>query len=253
MGLIDTHTHIVDDSYDKDREEVLSRAEEAGVTGIWAVSENRADAERAIELSQKYPILKPLAGLHPDNPDLEAADEVYQFIHEHHPSLLGIGEVGLDYWKVKEDKALAIQRQIFVDFITLSKTYDLPLNVHSRSAGLATIECLIENGATRVQMHAFDGKASKALVGVEAGFYFSIPASIVRDRQKLKLVKRLPLSCLLVETDSPVLAPEQRQRNEPHQVNVAVDAIAEIKQIAREAVLEAVFENTCALYNLHEK
>ncbi len=250
MGLIDTHTHLVDDAYKVDRADVLLRAEAAGVTGVWAVSENVSDAKRAIELSQEFPILKPLAGLHPDNPCLEQAEYVYQFIHDHHDELLGIGEVGLDYWKVKDDKGLERQRDIFVRFIELSKQYGLPLNVHSRSAGRATIECLLEHGASQVQMHAFDGKASKAMPGVEAGFYFSIPASIVRSRQKQKLVKQLPLSCLLVETDSPVLAPVQGERNEPMHILQAVEAISEIKQITAEEVREVTYQNTKTLYNL---
>lgn len=250
MGLIDTHTHIVDDSYDGDRAEVLQRAQDAGVTGVWAVSENVSDAKRAVQLSQEFPILRPLAGLHPDNPSLDDAELVYQFIHEHHSELLGIGEVGLDYWKIKDDEGLEKQRDIFVQFIALSKQYGLPLNIHSRSAGRATIECLLEQGATQVQMHAFDGKASKAMPGVEAGFYFSIPASIVRSRQKQKLVKQLPLTCLLVETDSPVLAPVQGERNEPSNVFLAVQAIAEIKQISVEEVMEVTFHNTTTLYRL---
>ena len=97
-------------------------------------------------------------------------------------------------------------------------------------------------------MHAFDGKASTALPAAEAGFFFSVPASIVRSRQKEKLVERLPLSCLLVETDSPVLAPVPSQRNEPCNLMIAVDAIAAIKGLAREAVIEAVVENTARLY-----
>jgi len=124
----------------------------------------------------------------------------------------------------------------------------LPLNVHSRSAGRHAIALLLEHNAKKVQLHAFDGKASAALPAVEAGFFFSIPPSIVRSRQKQKLVKQLPLSCLLVETDSPVLGPSPDERNEPANSVISINAIAEIKNISKEEVMETVFDNTCRLF-----
>ena len=107
---------------------------------------------------------------------------------------------------------------------------------------------LQEESAARVQMHAFDGKAGAALPAVEAGYYFSIPPSVVRSRQKQKLVKQLPLSCLLVESDSPVLGPNPKERNEPANILTSVKAIAEIKDISVQEVLETVCENTARLY-----
>ena len=80
------------------------------------------------------------------------------------------------------------------------------------------------------------------------GFFFSIPPSVVRSRQKQKLVKHLPLSCLLVETDSPVLGPERQKRNEPANVIVSIQAIAELKNVGQREVIEAVAENTRRLY-----
>ena len=122
------------------------------------------------------------------------------------------------------------------------------LNVHSRSAGRHVISMLLENNAKKVQLHAFDGKASTALPALEAGYFFSIPPSISRSRQKQKLVKQLPLSCLLLETDSPVLGPVPDERNEPANITHVVDAIAEIKNVSKEEVIENAFENTCRLY-----
>jgi TatD DNase family protein len=132
--------------------------------------------------------------------------------------------------------------------VALSLELDLPLNIHSRSAGRATIDLLIERGAKRALLHAFDGKASTALPGVEAGYFFSVPPSIVRSRQKQKLVKRLPLESILLETDSPVLGPEPGERNEPRNVAVSLRAIAEIKEIPERAVAEAVRENARRLF-----
>lgn len=171
-----------------------------------------------------------------------------EFVRDHAAEWIAIGEVGLDYWKTKSEEDRDTQRRILLRFSALALELDLPLNVHSRSAGHHTIELLLRAGAKRVQMHAFDGKASNALAGVEAGFFFSVPPSIVRSIQKQKLVRRLPLSSLLLETDSPVLGAEAGQRNEPANVVFSLRAIAEIKGLREVAVAEAIWENTLRLY-----
>ena len=247
-GLIDTHAHICDPVFDKDRAEVLERAGKAGVVAIVAVGENLSDARKNLELAQTYPLLKPAAGLYPTVLDLTQADEMADFIQQNHSRLVGIGEVGLDYWVVKEEPERALPREILIQFIKLSKELNLPLNIHSRSAGRHAIALLLENNAARVQMHAFDGKAAAALPAVEAGYFFSIPPSVTRSRQKQKLVKRLPLACLLIETDSPVLGPIPDERNEPANIRQSVKAIAALKDISEEAVIDAVRENTERLY-----
>jgi TatD DNase family protein len=192
--------------------------------------------------------LKPAAGLYPAILDQVQAGKVLNFIHEKKDKLVAIGEIGLDHWVVKEESEKALQHQIFKNFIKLAKKLDLPVNVHSRSAGRQAVALLLECGASKVQLHAFDGKASTALPAVEAGYFFSIPPSLVRSRQKQKLVKRLPLSCLLVETDSPVLGPSPNERNEPANIMISIKAIAELKEITEAEVIESIAENTQKLY-----
>ncbi len=248
--LVDCHAHLCDEAFSQDLGEVLERAVNAGVGSILIVGETLADARRNLELAALYPSLKAAAGLFPANADLVEAAIIETFIREHATALHAIGEVGLDFWLAKEDEERELQREVFLQFIRLGVELDLPLNVHSRSTGREAIAMLMGNGATRVQMHAFDGKASTAQPAVEAGYFFSIPPSIVRSRQKQKLVKHLPLACLLVESDSPVLGPDPEARNEPANVAIALQAIADIKGVAREEVLEAVQENTLRLYGL---
>lgn len=246
--LIDTHTHLCDPVFDTDRAEVLGRAAAAGIGAVILVGEDLKDARRNIELASGNAILKPAAGLYPAILDQAQAKDLQFLIREESDRLVAIGEVGLDYWVVKEETDKELQREIFKDFIALSLELDLPLNVHSRSAGRYAVSLLLDCGASRVQMHAFDGKASAALPAVEAGFYFSIPPSVIRSRQKQKLVKKLPLSCLLVETDSPVLGPTSDERNEPANIRISINAIAGIKGLHEAEVIEAVTENTCRLY-----
>ncbi len=248
--LVDVHAHICDPDFDEDRTDVLARARNAGVEAIVAVGENLGDARKNVELAKAYPMLKAAAGLYPTVLDLDQADEMVAFIRLNRSHLVAIGEVGLDYWVVKEKSQKEVQREIFKRFVELSKALDLPLNIHSRSAGRHAIALLLENSATQVQMHAFDGKAGAALPAVEAGYFFSIPPSVIRSRQKQKLVKRLPLACLLVETDSPVLGPIPAMRNEPANLSISIQTIAQIKNVPEEAVMEAVSDNTRRLYGV---
>jgi TatD DNase family protein len=246
--LVDTHTHIYDPVFDKDRDAVLDAAAQAGVGAVIAVSETLDDAVRILELAEKHALVHPAAGLYPTFLDTEQAEKMAAFIRDHRSVLVAIGEVGLDYWKVTEPPDKALQREIFARFIQLSKELDLPLNVHSRSAGRHAVNLLLEAGAAKVQLHAFDGKAAAALPAVEAGYFFSVPPSVVRSRQKQKLCKRLPLDCLLVETDSPVLGPEPGTRNEPANLTMVIHAIAEMKGLHPQEVAEQVAENTRRLY-----
>jgi len=249
-SIIDTHSHLSDGSFQKDLPQVLERASKAGVKAIISVTETFEEAQATLTLSSRFAQVLPAIGLYPTELDLEGAERVRDLIRTHHPRVVGIGEVGLDYWKVKEEEARQIQREIFSSFIRLSNELGLPLNVHSRSAGRDAIAMLLDAGASKVQMHAFDGKAQTAMKGVEAGYYFSIPPSLIRSRQKQKLVKRLPLTHLLIETDSPVLGPDPNQRNEPANAVIVVQAIAQIKEITPEEVAEVTYANTISLYGL---
>ncbi len=249
MGLLaDTHAHLCDPIFDPDRENVLERAQKAGVSAILSVSEDLMDAGKNLQLASRYPMVRAAAGLYPTHLDPDLAEKMHTFIRRYKDELAAIGEVGLDYWIIKDEAQRALQREIFRSFIDLGKELSLPLNVHSRSAGRHAVALLLESAAVKVQLHAFDGKAAAALPAVEAGYFFSIPPSIARSEQKRKLVRRLPLSCLLIETDSPVLGPVHQERNEPANAVFAAKAIAEIKGITEVEVAEAIQENMRRLY-----
>jgi TatD DNase family protein len=248
MKIFDTHAHLCDNSFDEDLEEVLDRAAVAGVCTVVAVGEDLSDARKNLKLSEIYSMICPAAGLYPDNPNQKQAEEMIIWIRKNRARLWAIGEVGLDFWiaKIPEDREL--QTHIFSMFVDLSLELDLPLNVHSRSAGRHVIDILLARGAKRVQLHAFDGKFGTALAAVEAGYFFSIPPSVVRSRQKQKLVRNLPLSCLMVESDSPVLGPEAGERNEPANSRIAIETIAHLKGETVQTVAEEVYNNSCRLY-----
>jgi TatD DNase family protein len=247
--LVDTHAHLCDASFREDLSEVLKRAQRAGVAAIVAVTETREEIVATLEIAERFSdLVRPAAGLFPTILDRGEALRVEELIRKHRNRLIAIGEVGLDHWKVQDPSQREIQLEIFRRLVDLGIELELPLNVHSRSAGRQTIEVLLERGAKLVQMHAFDGRASKALPGVEAGYFFSVPPSVVRSIQKQKLVRRLPLACLLLETDSPVLGVDPKKRNEPAEVSVPLRAIAELKEISEDEAREVISDNTVRLY-----
>ena len=133
--------------------------------------------------------------------------------------------------------------------IHIASELRLPIQVHSRSAGRRALEVVRDCEATRVQMHAFDGKASLARdASRDLGYYFSIPTSVVRSPQKRKLVTAVDYEHLLVETDSPVLGADRTMRNEPSNVCLVIGEIAGILRREKDEVRTTILENTRRLY-----
>lgn len=258
--MIDCHTHLSSAEFDADREDVLARAAAAGVSRIAVVGQDLAENRAVGELTRGDRRYLCFMGLHPDRfadrgPGLEEAEvsRTADMIRQAAGELTGIGEVGLDYWVCREEARREAQRNALIIMAVLALDCGLPLNVHSRSAGHYTIDLLLAQGVGRVLMHAFDGKASHALRGAEAGFVFSIPPSIVRSEQKQKLVRALPLEALALETDSPVLGPTREERNEPANVAVSARAIAEIKGLPEQEVREQTTRNARRVFGLGDQ
>jgi len=236
---------------DADRDDVLAQARAAGVQLVLAMGEGYADNLRVLELSRAYPAqVLPCLGLHPARALHEPVEPVLEQIRAHAAQLAAIGEVGLDFWAAKLDEERARQKQALERLVSLALALDLPLSVHSRSAGHQTIDLLVACGAQRVCLHAFAGSAKHAARAVDLGYLCSVPPSVTRSEQKQKLVRRLPLASLMLETDAPVLGPDPQARNVPANVMVSARAVAELKGCAVEAVLRVTTENARRLFRL---
>ncbi|XP_030051915.1 putative deoxyribonuclease TATDN3 isoform X2 [Microcaecilia unicolor] len=271
-GLVDCHCHLSAPEFDHDIEEVLKSAKNANIVALVAVAEHTGEFEKIIQLSERFSgFVMPCLGVHPvqgvppeeqRSATLEDLAAALPLIERYKDKLLAVGEVGLDFTPriACTGDQREEQRQVLIKQIKLAKRLDLPLwvtiswlikrqtrNVHSRSAGRPTINLLKEQGAEKVLLHAFDGKPSVAMEGVKAGYYFSIPPSIIRSEQQ-KLVKQLPLDCLCLETDSPALGPEKQVRNEPKNISISAEFIAKVKGIPVEAVLTATTQNALKLF-----
>ncbi|XP_073682807.1 putative deoxyribonuclease TATDN3 isoform X1 [Garra rufa] len=258
QGYIDCHCHISAEDFDNDIDDVIQESKKAGLVALLAVAEHAGEFEKIIQLSQRFPgFVMPCLGVHPvQDPaqprgalpeDLDAALPLIDRYKEH---IVAIGEVGLDFTPrvVNNDAGKDAQRQVLSRQAELAKQLNLPLNVHSRSAGRPTIHLLKELGVENALLHAFDGKPSVAMEGVKAGYFFSIPPSIVRSDQKQKLVKQVPLESMCLETDAPALGPEKQVRNVPRNISISAEYIAKIKGVPLEKVIEVTTQNALHLF-----
>ncbi|MCK5240288.1 MAG: TatD family hydrolase, partial [Candidatus Thorarchaeota archaeon] len=243
----DTHCHIEQEEFDHDRNDVIERAVTSGVAMISsAITPQEWDKNLAICLANSRIFastgLDPLLWKHKD----KATD----WIQKHKEDIIAIGEVGLDHYRERDHSERDGQASAFVSFITLARDLALPIQIHSRSAGKTAIKVLEENDAKLVHMHAFDGKSSLVRnASHELGYYFSIPASVVRSPQKQKMVKAVHIERILLETDSPVLGPDKGVRNEPANIILALEEVSRILNRDENEMQEIVLENTLRLYS----
>uniref|UniRef100_A0A9L0IJ88 TatD DNase domain containing 3 n=1 Tax=Equus asinus TaxID=9793 RepID=A0A9L0IJ88_EQUAS len=238
-GLVDCHCHLSAPDFDRDLDNVLEKAKKANVMALVVVAEHSGEFEKIMQLSERYNgFVLPCLGVHPVQ-GLSPEDQRSVTL-----------KVGLDFSPrfAGTDEQKEEQRQVLIRQVQLAKRLNLPLNVHSRSAGRPTISLLREQGADKVLLHAFDGRPSVAMEGIRAGYFFSIPPSIVRSGQKQKLVKQLPLTSICLETDSPALGPEKQVRNEPQNISISAEYIAQVKGISVEEVIEVTTQNALRLF-----
>ncbi|MHC1628196.1 MAG: TatD family hydrolase [Candidatus Nezhaarchaeales archaeon] len=247
--FIDVHCHIHDEAFDYDRAKVIERALKSGVEVIITSTLNMNDLKKALEIAEKHECIRIAAGFDPLNLSMDDAESLAREVRRLKNKIIAIGEVGLDYFYVKgQDREKQIE--IFRFWINIASELKLPVVVHSRSAGKYAIEILMQEGYDKVLMHAFDGSSGWAMKGVSKGFFFSIPPSVVRSQQKMKLVKAVPPDFLMVESDAPVLAPTQGERNEPSNVVVAATKIAEIKRMDVLETFDILYLNSKSFFKL---
>ena len=247
--MIDVHCHLHDEVFDKDRDEVVRRARKVGVKYIITSAINPKEVGKALGIIKKYEgYVKLTIGHDPILVDEEIFETQIRYVIDNLENIVGIGEVGLDYWYVRDHNARDLQKKFFIEWIELARTYDFPLIIHSRSAGKYAIRVLLENKFYNAVMHAYDGSVGYAMEASKHGIKFSIPPSVVYSLQKQKLVKKLSLEDLLLETDSPVLSPIKGERNEPANIVYSARKIAEIKNVSFEKVVEVTTENALNIF-----
>lgn len=250
MNLVDCHCHLQHPKFDEDREKVIAEAKKkmafvvvGGANPVW----NRS----GLELCKKHKgFLFPTLGLHPvEALKLKAKqlDEEFDLIKENKKDIVAIGEVGLDYHWVKEKDRQEKQKEIFRQFIDLSKETKLPVLIHSWDAELDCLKIMEDEGVKGAIMHCFAGKKDAQAEAFRLGYYISISTAIVFSKQAKKLARDTPLDKILLETDAPYLDPN-RKRNVPWNTEMAAKRAAQAKKMETEEIIDAVLKNACSAF-----
>lgn len=256
--LFDTHVHLNAQQFDEDREEVIKRAEDAGVTHMVVVGFDRETIPLAIEIAESHSNIYAAVGWHPvDAIDMEESDLNWIEELSSHPKVVAIGEMGLDYhW---DKSPVDVQKEVFRKQIRLAKKVQMPIIIHNREATQDIVDILKEENAEEVGgiMHCYSGSVEIAKECVEMNFYISLggPVTFKNAKEPKEVAEAISLEHLLIETDCPFLAPHPNRgkRNEPSYVTLVAEQVADIKGISLEELGKATTENAFRLFRLDHK
>lgn len=261
--LHDVHAHLTHDDLIADIEGLVARAEDAGLGSIIVNGLHPKDNQHVLELSERFPILKPAFGFYPvdtvyqdmhadgiklpwentaEQPYLVSADDGVAWVREHARHAFAIGEIGLDGHWVPEPYWLR-QEQVFVQLLNVAKDVNKTAIIHTRKREARTLELLQQEGMRKVNWHCFSGKLKIALAGAEMGHCFSIPCNARRSETFTQMIKKLPRTAILLETDCPYLGKDAGGKSEPSHVHHTAEYIAELWQVPLPAVLEQLQQN----------
>jgi TatD DNase family protein len=250
--LIDVHCHLdklIEEGVSA--EKAIKNANKNGVEIMIVNGTNPEQNKIILDLAKKHSEVKPALGIYPLDAlklsDKEIDNEI-KFILENKEKVIAIGEVGLDLKEEELHKTLDKQKNNLTKFIELAIKLDKPIIIHSRKAELHTIELLEELNVKKVIMHCFSGKMSLVERIAKNSWYLSIPANSHYSQQFQDVIKRVPLSNLLCETDTPYLHPLKEWPNEPANVIYSYKKIAEIKGIKLKEVEKEIESNFKKLF-----
>ncbi|HKP36453.1 MAG TPA: TatD family hydrolase [Pyrinomonadaceae bacterium] len=260
MPFVDSHCHIDGPEYDADRDEVIARAHDAGVTAMLNVNGGDPHSgafERTIDLAEKHKSIFAAIGVHPHDAKLfdEAVEKRLVDLIGQSKRIVAWGEIGLDYHYDYSPRD--VQREVFRRQLRLARSQSLPVVIHSREADNDTIEILrdeLTGYAPAGVMHCFGGGLALAHSAVALGFYISFAGNLTfKNAEDLRAIARqLPLDRLLVETDCPYLTPVpfRGKRNEPARVVETARRLAELHGRDAEEMGRLTSENFARLFRL---
>lgn len=255
--IFETHAHYDDEAFEEDREELLDSLAEKGIGRVVNIGASLASCRQTIGLMEKYPFAYGALGVHPS--ETAELDEIsFQWLEEQcrHPKCVAVGEIGLDYYWKEPDRE--IQKKWFERQLQMAKRLGLPVVIHSRDAAMDTVEIMKEQHAEEIGgvVHCFSYTTEMAEIFLKMGFYIGVGGVVTfKNAKKLKeAVAAIPLDRIVVETDSPYLAPEPNRgkRNSSLNIPYIIEEIARIKQVSPELVEETTWKNSEKLYHFEK-
>lgn len=272
MLLTDTHCHLDLNQFDADREAVIVRAQAVGVMRLLVPGLHLGSSQEAARLAGSNPGVFAAVGFHPTDLD-KFSERAFAEVQElaKHPKVVAVGEIGLDYYWVKEEKQRAIQRDVLKQQLAFAVSANKPVIIHMREekdawfGGASTdlLEILsewhdqlkVKNPALAERpgvLHSFNGTLETAQKAIALNFFIGVtgPVTYKNAEEKRRVISQLPLERLLIETDSPFLAPvpHRGKRNEPAFVREIADKIAGIKSRNLEEVAAVTTANAARLF-----
>ena len=253
--LVDSHCHLDFPKLAEDRDGVLARAEEAGVKVMQTISTKLSGLPEILEIAEAHENVWCSVGVHPHNADQEGpAGPELLLEHVNHPKVIGIGEAGLDYFH--NNSTPDNQAAGFRAHIEASRESGLPLIVHTRDADDVTLAIMkdeLSNGRYEAVIHCYSSSPALGYEAVEHGFYLGLGGILTfkRSEELRETIANVPLDRILLETDSPYLAPEpyRGKKNEPAYVAYVAAKLAEVKQVGISEVETATTDNFFRLFS----
>ena len=255
--IFDTHAHYDDDAFDEDRDTLLGEIFSSGICCITDVGASVKSSKSAVSLSKKWPQIYAAVGVHPDSTadmteeDIETLRSLAQ-----EKKVVAIGEIGLDYYW--DNSPREVQKKWFERQLELAREVDLPVIIHSREAAKDTMDIMREAakaGNTGV-IHCYSYAAPMAKEYISMGFFIGIGGVLTFKNARVikEVASEIPLSSIVLETDSPYLAPVpyRGKRNNSMYLKEVVKQLAQIKQVSEETVITTTLANAKRLYRLEE-
>ena len=250
--IIDTHTHLDNEKYFEDLDEVIKRAKENNVQKFIIPAANPKDIKRAVEISEKYEDVYFAVGVHPL--DILNFDYPYLLDYINHPKCVAVGEIGLDYHYTKDTKDYQIE--LFQEQLDIAIQYNKPVIIHIREANKDSYEILDryikQYPNFRGVLHCFN--ADSQFLNFSDNFYYGIGGVLTfkNARKLVEVFPKIPRNRVIIETDSPYLTPHpyRGERNEPSYTTLVRDKIADLWNVSKEEVEEITTQNAKELFNI---
>ncbi|MBN2268904.1 MAG: TatD family hydrolase [Acholeplasmataceae bacterium] len=249
--MIDTHAHLNTEEFKDDLDACILRAIEHNIEHIIVIGMDEASNQRAIEIAESYDFVYASVGIHPGFVDQGNTEHLSNLLK--HPKVVAIGECGLDFYWTKEN--IEKQKDIFIKQIELAVESKYPLVIHTRNSFTEAYDLIKPyQGKVTGVFHCFSSNVDDAKKAIDLGFYIGIdgPVTYKKALETFELVKNIDLKHLLIETDSPYLAPVpfRGKRNEPSYVRFVAEKIAEIKEVSLAEVIKQTSLNAKMLFNI---